>query len=149
MTHVSYEKRQIVPSANRLVFKPKDGNVVSETITLTFKILLSSNAHLPLRQVQLKLAMIYPGFYEFLEDGPNKELYFDNVSTGFVTDEIKFRVKIIDPSVTLERKVILKATVMDVDEGVAFPLGGNYGLFTWEPAPPSESLLNKIPSNLI
>lgn len=150
MANITYENKQTVPSGRKLIFnKQQDGQVVSESIKLVFKMMLHPLARKPIKRIRLTFEMLYPNFYEFENNGSVFQIEYLNKSQEFSTGEIKFKVKIVDPRVVLEKEVIFQVTVMDVDEGIIWPVGGGLGFYSWEPIPPPVgSLLKNIPFNL-
>lgn len=148
MANVTYEKRQQLPSGNKLIFYKQGDHVISEPIILSFVIDLNDLAPKPM-DILLKLDMLHLE-YEFLDHGPTYTLNYNNKLTDFVTPEFKLKIKIVNPMNILEQDIRFKVTVIDVDENVPFPSGGNYGFYSWNPVPPpTGSLINNIPSNLI
>lgn len=151
MANVTYVKTKTEPSGRKLIFRRQpDNSIISDTITLGFNILLNQLAKKPIARIQLIFEMLYPGLYEFKNEGSVFIKEFENVSADFQIPKIEFRIKILNPAATLEREVIFKVTVMDFKEKDPFPLGGNLGFYSWEPIPPpTGTFLNDIPNNLV
>lgn len=149
-TNVTYENKQTIPSGRRLIFsKQHDDQVVSESIKLVFKFKLDQLARKPIELIRLRFVMLTSQYYEFESKGSIFYIDYTNKSDDFTADEIKLKIKIIDPKIVLDQEVIFQVTVADDAEKLYWPVGGNLGFYSWEPIPPPiASLLKNIPFNL-
>lgn len=151
MANVRYSKIKTEPSGRKLIFRRyQDNSIISDSIILSFNISVNQLAEIPIAKVQLVCKMLYPSLYEFENYGDSLVMEFNEVLTDFLSPDIKFRIKILDPEVELESEVIFKVTVMDAKEKDPFPLGGGFGFYSWEPIPPpTGTLLNATPNLVI
>jgi hypothetical protein len=151
MANVTYTKTKTEPSGRKLIFrKQQDGSIISDPIVLGFNVLLNQLAQKPIAQVQFTFKMLFPAFYAFENYGASFVKDYKKVSADFSTGDVAFRIKILNPDVTLDTEVIFKVTIKDVQENDPFPLGGSFGFYSWEPIPPPMgTLLNTTPNKII
>ncbi len=144
MSNVKYLKRLKRPAGDKLLFTKQGNDIISEEINLKFRIELSSQAPDVMDTVRLKFTMQEPTQYVFSDDSKEIVTDYENVSEDFDTETFSLNVKVIDPDAPLELPVMFVVTVMDVDEGIPFPLDGRKGLYKWNPVPPFNNL---VPAN--
>lgn len=132
-SHVSYEKRLKLPSGDKLLFSVQNLDIISEVISLKYKIKLLDLAPKPIRLIRLTVEMLNPQIYEIQNEGEKMEIEYSNKSNDFVSQTISFKVKVVNPDNTLDKTVDLEVYVMDVDEGIKFPTS-NYRFYSWIPS---------------